>query len=126
MTSKDIAKCYWFQKSWNLSFNLNIINYGVSASSEESLMSTDVTKSQHPTEFSLEQKQLFKRFEEKHDLPYPAYQQWQSINHPTMVQMLENQPNEVARSTKEKSNLLVKQLETKMMHFKNSLISLIH
>ena len=40
----------------------------------------------------LEQEQLFqRRYEEKYDLPDPAYQQWLMINHPTAGQVQDDQ-----------------------------------
>ena len=131
MTPKVISA--GFKRDGICPFNLNVIDYCVStsseesaiptdatssqpaaASSEESMVLTDATSSQHPAvssedilapadaitsqlpaNFSLEQEQLFqKRFEEKYDLPDPAYQQWLTINHPATLR-LEDQPNEV-------------------------------
>ena len=71
--------CSGFKRAGIYPFNPNVINYGVSASSEESvmstgatrsqhpasseesMMSTGATRSQHPVEFTLGQEQLFKK-----------------------------------------------------------------
>ena len=72
-------------------------------SSEDILGPADAITSQLPANFSLEKEQLFrKRFEEKYDLPDPAYQQWLRINHPATLS-LEDQPNEVNSFAKERT-----------------------
>ena len=59
-TMKPIVISAGFKRAGIYPFNPNVIDYGVSASLEESVMSTGTTRSQHPVEFSLEQGQLFK------------------------------------------------------------------